>query len=129
MNRKLVYLYCVTGSELESDIPINLNSGIDGNDIYLADGLLRSNFAKGDLNEWRDKLITAIPKNSINSLEMISQSENYKMARDSSGKYKLRFCPGETEMPRWLQPHLQFDAWWVRVEEARPRRESSRRIR
>ena len=60
---------------------------IEGNDIYLADGFLRSNFVKGDMNEWRDKLITAIPKNSITSLEMISQTENYKMVRDSTGKY------------------------------------------
>jgi hypothetical protein len=60
----------------------------DSDEIFLASEFLRSNFAKENfVNDWRDKLIVAIPKSSIKSVEFISSSDNYKISIDSAGKY------------------------------------------
>ena len=59
----------------------------DGKEIFLADDFLRSNFFKSDLNEWRDKLIVAITKGAIKTVEFISSGENYKVDRDTSANY------------------------------------------
>jgi hypothetical protein len=61
----------------------------DANEIYLADGFLRNNFVKTNLDEWRDKLIIAFPKNNINSIEVITPTDNYKMVQDSTMKYHI----------------------------------------
>ena len=60
---------------------------IDSDDIYLTDGLLRNNFVKTNLDEWRDKLILSIPKGNINSIEYITPGENFKAVKDSTGKF------------------------------------------
>jgi hypothetical protein len=60
---------------------------LEGNEIFLADNFLRNNFVKGDMNEFRDKQITAIPRNSINSIEFVSETDNYTITRDTTGKY------------------------------------------
>ncbi|MCX6164683.1 MAG: DUF4340 domain-containing protein [Ignavibacteriae bacterium] len=61
----------------------------ESNEIFLANDFLRSNFSKDNmLNDWRDKLICAIPKGNIKSVEFISSSENYKIEKDSAGFYR-----------------------------------------
>jgi hypothetical protein len=55
------------------------------NEIFLANDFLRSNFAKENINDWRDKLICAISKGSIKSIEFISAADNYKIEKDSAG--------------------------------------------
>jgi hypothetical protein len=61
----------------------------ESNEIFLANDLLRSDFAKDNiLNDWRDKLIYTIPKGNIKSVEFISSSENYKIEKDSAGFYR-----------------------------------------
>jgi len=59
--------------------------------IYRADGLLRMNFVKDDLQEWRDKSIISIPKGAVKSIEFFGPGgENHKIVKDSaSGTYFL----------------------------------------
>jgi hypothetical protein len=59
----------------------------DGNEIFLADDFLWNNIVKNDLNEWRDKLIIAIPKASVKSIDFLTPTENYTLTADSTGKY------------------------------------------
>lgn len=61
----------------------------DGKEIFLANDLLRSNFAKDNvLNDWRDKLILNISKGNVKAIEFISSSDNYKIEVDSAGKFR-----------------------------------------
>jgi hypothetical protein len=60
----------------------------ESNEIFLANDLLRSNFAKDNMmNDWRDKLIFAVTKGNVKALEFMSASDNYKIELDSAGKY------------------------------------------
>jgi hypothetical protein len=49
--------------------------------------LLRNNFVKDNLDDWRDKLILSIPKGNVNSIEFITPEESYTAERDSTGKF------------------------------------------
>jgi hypothetical protein len=60
---------------------------VEGDEIFLADGLLRNNFVKDNLDDWRDKLILSIPKGNVNSIEFITPEESYTAERDSTGKF------------------------------------------
>ncbi len=60
---------------------------VDGNEIFLADEFLWNNMVKRDLNEWRDKLIIAIPKASIKSIDFLTPSESYTLTSDTTGKF------------------------------------------
>ncbi|MBM4158083.1 MAG: DUF4340 domain-containing protein [Ignavibacteria bacterium] len=59
------------------------------NVIYLADEFLRNSFVKERLNDWRDKLIFSIPKNSVKSIEYISPGETFVIQADTTGKYSI----------------------------------------
>ena len=59
----------------------------DDNNIYLADGIIRTDIVKEDLNEWRDKQIVALPMSEIKSVDMTLPTENYKITRDSTNKF------------------------------------------
>ena len=59
----------------------------ESNDIFLANDFLRTDFAKENMTDWRDKLICTIPKASIKSIEFISSADNYKIDKDSLGVY------------------------------------------
>jgi hypothetical protein len=59
----------------------------DKNAVYLAENLLRMNFVKDDINDWRDKLIVTIPSGSVKSIEFINSNETYKITRDSLNKF------------------------------------------
>jgi hypothetical protein len=62
---------------------------LESNEIFLANDLLRSNFAKDNvLNDWRDKLIFNISKGNVKAIEFISASDNYKIEADSAGKFR-----------------------------------------
>lgn len=62
---------------------------VEGDEIYLADGILRNNFVKNSLDEWRDKLIIAIPKGTVKSVEFITNEDDFKVVKDSTGKYYI----------------------------------------
>jgi len=60
---------------------------MDSDNIYITDALERTDFVKPDLNEWREKNIVSIPKQSVNSIEFISPEETFTVSKDASGKY------------------------------------------
>jgi hypothetical protein len=60
----------------------------ESNEIFLANDLLRSNFAKDNMNDWRDKMICAITKGNVKALELMSSSDNYKIETDSTGRFR-----------------------------------------
>ncbi|MEP7146282.1 MAG: DUF4340 domain-containing protein [bacterium] len=60
---------------------------MDSDNIYLGEGIDRNIFIKPNVNDWKDKNIVSIPKQSINSVQVISEGETYTAIRDSSGKY------------------------------------------
>lgn len=62
---------------------------MDSDNIYIADNIDRNLFVKSTLDEWRDKNIIAIPKESINGVEFISEAETFTVKRDSTGKYSI----------------------------------------
>lgn len=57
---------------------------VDGNEIYLADGILHYNFVKPSFNDWRDLSIIKIPKGSIKSLEFISKDGSFILEKDTA---------------------------------------------
>ncbi len=57
---------------------------VDGNEIYLADGILHYNFVKNSSNDWRDLSIIKIPKGSIKSLEFISKEGSFVLEKDTT---------------------------------------------
>lgn len=60
---------------------------LEGNEVYLADGLIYSYLVRQDFNEWRDLNIFSIPKGSIKSVEYIYKDDNFKMVKDSTGRF------------------------------------------
>ncbi|MEO8447895.1 MAG: DUF4340 domain-containing protein [bacterium] len=62
---------------------------MDSDNIYIADAIDRNNFVKADINDWRDKSIVSIPKQTINSVEFVTPSGDFTVKRDSSGGYFL----------------------------------------
>lgn len=60
---------------------------IDSDNIYIAENVDRNNFVKTNIDDWRDKNIVSIPKESVKSVQFISGSENFTVQRDSAGKY------------------------------------------
>ncbi|CAN5429681.1 hypothetical protein BH10BAC5_BH10BAC5_17590 [soil metagenome] len=61
----------------------------EDNNIYLADGIIRYNIVKEDLNEWRDKQIVSIAMSEISSVEMILPAETFKITKDSLSKFYI----------------------------------------
>ncbi len=59
----------------------------DKNSIYLAEGLLRLNFVKDNIDDWRDKLITSIPSGSVKSIDFSYPDESFKITRDTSNSF------------------------------------------
>lgn len=60
---------------------------IDGNEVYLADGIIYSYLVRQDFNEWRDLNIFSIPKGSIKSIEYIYKDDNFRLVKDSTGRF------------------------------------------
>jgi hypothetical protein len=60
---------------------------IEGNAVYLADGIIYSYLVRQDFNEWRDLNIFSIPKGSIKSVEFIYKDDNFKLVKDSTGRF------------------------------------------
>lgn len=61
----------------------------DDNNVYLVDGIIRSNIVKEDLSEWRDKQIISIPVAEINSIDITMPSESFKITKDSVSKFYI----------------------------------------
>lgn len=61
----------------------------DSDNIYIADNVDRYVFVKPTLNDWRDKSIVSIPKESIQSLDFMLSSDQYSVGRDTSGAFVL----------------------------------------
>ena len=59
----------------------------EGNEILLAEDFVWSYVVKTDLDEWRDKLIVSIPKNSVKSIEFVSKDDRFTVSSDSLGKF------------------------------------------
>lgn len=59
----------------------------EGNEILLAEDFVWSYLVKMDLDEWRDKVIVSIPKNSVKSIEFVSKDDSYTVTADSLGKF------------------------------------------
>jgi hypothetical protein len=63
---------------------------IGGNEIYLANKLTKTNFYKDNINDWRDKAITSVPKEQVNSIEFNSAGESFTILKDTvNSKYKI----------------------------------------
>lgn len=62
---------------------------IDSDNIYIANNIDRNNFVKTSLNEWKDKNIVSIPKQTVKSIEYISGAETFLVKGDSTGKYYI----------------------------------------
>lgn len=60
---------------------------VDSDNIYIADVLDRMDFIKPSIDEWRDKNIVAIPKQSVNSIDFISSGETFSVKKDPNGKF------------------------------------------
>lgn len=60
---------------------------LDSDNIYIAANVDKMDFIKPTLDEWRDKNIISIPKQSVNSLEYISTAESFLVNKDSTGKF------------------------------------------
>lgn len=61
----------------------------DSDNIYIADNVDRYVFVKPTLNDWRDKSIVSIPKESIQSMDFMLSSDQYSVSRDTSGAFLL----------------------------------------
>ncbi|MDQ3194168.1 MAG: DUF4340 domain-containing protein, partial [Bacteroidota bacterium] len=61
----------------------------DSDNIYLGDGIDRNSFVKANVSDWKDKNIVSIPKQSINSVEVISEGETFTAKRDPAGIYYI----------------------------------------
>ncbi len=62
---------------------------IDSDNIYIVDNVDRFNFVKPKLDDWRDRVIVSIPKESIKSIEFKTGGENFVAARDESGVFRI----------------------------------------
>jgi hypothetical protein len=62
---------------------------IDSDNIYIADNVDRFNFVKPTLDDWRDRVILTIPKESIKSVEFNSGGEKFTAIRDETGKFMI----------------------------------------
>lgn len=61
----------------------------DKNAIYLAEGLLRMNFVKDDIDEWRDKLIISVPTGTIKSIDFTYPDESFRIVKDSVNRFMI----------------------------------------
>lgn len=61
----------------------------ESNEIYIADNMDRFNFVKPKLDDWRDRIIINIPKESIKSIEFNSQGENFAAVKDENGVFRI----------------------------------------
>lgn len=60
---------------------------IEGNEVYLADGIIHSYLVRQDFNEWRDLNIFSIPKGLIKSIEFIYKDDSFKLVKDTTGRF------------------------------------------
>jgi hypothetical protein len=61
----------------------------DKNTIYLAENFVRMNLVKDNADDWRDKLIVAIPSGSIKSMDFTYPDESFKITRDSANVFYI----------------------------------------
>ena len=61
---------------------------IDDKDVFLGDGILRNNFARTD-QQWRILQMVSIPKETIKSIEFITDKERYTVVKDTIGKFYI----------------------------------------
>jgi hypothetical protein len=61
----------------------------DNNNVYLASNITKSNFVKMSTEDWRDKSISKIPQESVNSVEFISGAESFIAERDTTGNFVI----------------------------------------
>lgn len=61
----------------------------DSNEIYIADNLDRFNFVKPRLDDWRDRIVIKIPKESMKSFEFNTQNEAFTVAKDENGVFRI----------------------------------------
>ena len=62
---------------------------MDSDNIYIVDNVDRFNFVKPKLDDWRDRVIVTIPKESIKSVEFKTGGESFAAVRDESGVFKI----------------------------------------
>ncbi len=62
---------------------------VDSDEIYIADNMDRFNFVKPTLNDWRDKIIISIPKESVQSVDFNTTMDKYTVAKDESGIFRI----------------------------------------
>ncbi|MBN1633843.1 MAG: DUF4340 domain-containing protein [Ignavibacteria bacterium] len=60
---------------------------LEGNEVYLADGIIYSYVVRQDFNEWRDLNIFSVPKGAIKSVEYIYKDDSFKMVKDTLGRF------------------------------------------
>lgn len=62
---------------------------IDSDNIYIANNIDRNNFIKSSPDDWKDKNIVSIPKQTVKSIEYISGAESFLVKGDSTGKFHI----------------------------------------
>jgi hypothetical protein len=61
----------------------------EGNEIFLADEFVYTNFYKSDLSEWREKKIFSISKPNIKEISLVSKEDNITIKLDTAGHFYL----------------------------------------
>jgi hypothetical protein len=62
---------------------------IEGNEVYLADGIVHSYIVRQNLDEWRDLNIFTLQKGSIKSIEYILPDDSFKLVKDTTGRFYI----------------------------------------
>jgi hypothetical protein len=70
----------------------------DSDKIYLAINFLRNNFARPNIESWRNLKIVSIPSNSVNSIEYTTGGSSYKLTRDSTGSFFVDGAPADSSV-------------------------------
>lgn len=61
----------------------------DSDNIYIADNIDRFTFVKPTIDDWRDRVILSIPKESIKSVEIKTAGESYTAVKDEYGTFRI----------------------------------------
>lgn len=61
----------------------------EGNEIFLADEFVYTNFYKSDLSEWREKQIFSISKPNVKEISLVSKDDNLTIKLDTAGHFYL----------------------------------------
>jgi hypothetical protein len=62
---------------------------VDSDNIYIADNIDRFNFVKPKLDDWRDRVIVSIPKESIKSIDFNVQGEKFAAVKNEQGTFVI----------------------------------------